>query len=74
MKKLNSELFTSLKLEKNEMNKVSGGLYTDRGSDTSMGSSYDLVFMTYDGNGKSGVWDTQNTGAGTKDKPVLSTN
>lgn len=73
MKNLKSKLFESLKIESTELSKITGGnLYTSRGSDTSQGSSYDVVFQTLDENGQNGVWDTQNTGAGTKDKPALS--
>ncbi|MVO07675.1 hypothetical protein GOQ30_00690 [Flavobacterium sp. TP390] len=74
MKKLNSKLFESLQLNETEMQSCTGGNYTSRGTDTALSSTqYDVVFQTTDEKGGNGVWDNQNTGAGTKDQPTPAT-
>lgn len=73
MKKLNSKLFESLQLNETEMQSCLGGNYTSAGLDTQQsGTQYDVVFQTTNENGGGGVWDHQNTGASTKDKPVTA--
>lgn len=73
MKKMNSKLFESLKLNENEAKNVNGGLaYTSKDTDTAASTtSYDIAFWTTDVAGKNGHWDTENTGGGEKDQPQV---
>lgn len=65
-----SNLFDSSSINNTEQ--IVGGLnYTAAGDDTTGTAEYDIVVTSYDASGNCLGNDTEGSGTGTKDKPVL---